>query len=471
MAVRPLASQSAQVRSPAILADRLVNMYAEVSPSSVGGSPRGMLGLYGTPGLSLFATSGANGPTRAVFTMGGYAYMVVGSAVYRVSTGGTATVCTGTVSGSGPVFGAENGTQLVIVIPPLAWVASGTSVAQITDPDFPGASSVTYMDGYMVFTEPDSGRFFISDINDATQYDALDFASAEGAPDPLVRAFNDHRELWLFGVESTEIWANTGAADFPFQRVDGAFIERGCAAANSVAKADNTVYWLGDDRIVYMANGYVPQRVSTYGIENEIRQFSTISDAIGWSYAQAGHTYYVIKFPTANRTFVYDVSTTLWHERQSGPLIDNAWRINSGVEFAGKIVCADNQSGNLYWLDLDTYTEAGDAIRSVMQTPPVFGDMNERITIPAFEIVIEAGVGELSGQGVDPQIALTWSDDNGATWFPEKWRSMGARGQRQTRLEWKRLGSTRYRIFRAVITDPVKRAIVGFAPVAERFAA
>lgn len=455
----PLARQSYRAHSSAIIAERLVNFYPEISPA--GG--RTAIALYGTPGCTVFSDCGS-GSVRAMDLISPYAYVVVDSRVYRIDSAGSATLCTGDSIAAGQVTMANNGTQGAIVAGGNGYIVVGTNVTQIADPDFPGASSVAYVDGYFVFVNADGDQFFISALFDGTDFDALDFASAEGSPDDIVRVFVDHREIWLFGQQTTEIWQNVGNADFPFVRVDGAFLERGCAAMLSVAKADNSVFWLGDDKIVYRAAGYIPTRVSTHGIEEEIRKLGTIDDGIAWTYAQSGHTFYCLTFPTSSRTFVYDVASNLWHERQSGANTYDKWRITTGLAAFGKVLGGDANSGKVMELSLEVYAEDGEELRAVAQTPLIFSDGNNRIFGSSFEIVLETGVGLATGQGSDPQLSLQWSDDGGAIWTAENWKSMGPLGRRNVRLKWDRLGSFRNRMYRAVITDPVKRALVGFAP-------
>lgn len=468
MALRSPARQTYPARAPRISAERLVNLYPETDPQDA----RSLIALYGTPGLSAFASCGA-GPVRCGIAQGDHSYVVSGTEVYRIDSAGAATLCGGSVGIGGPVTMATNGEQTVIVTPPAAFVVVGTGVGQIVDPDFPGATSVTYIDGYFVFSGPEgTGRFFISALLDGTNYDALDFATAEGDPDPLIRVFGDHRELWAFGVNSTEIYSNTGEADFPFTRISGAFIERGCGAVASVAKADNTVFWLGDDRIVYRADGYVPRRVSTFAVEEQIRALAVVSDAVAWTYPQSGHTFYVLTFPTAGRTFAYDMATGLWHERQSGTGETGAWRVAMGWRAFGRTLAADAWSGAVFAVDLDVYTEDGAAIRRVMQTPPLAArETNNRVSVDGYEVVFQAGVGTLTGQGAAPQVALSWSNNDGDTWSSERWRPLGPRGQRYVRAEWWRLGSARSKIVRAVVTDPVPVCVVGFAPMAKELGA
>jgi len=325
----PFATQSYQARSLPLSAQRVVNLFAEAAPQDA----RSPVVLYGTPGLTLFGTIGT-GPIRGLHVMGTTLYAVSGDQLFSVSSSGTGTLL-GNLAGrartSGPVDMADNGRQLVVVNDGRGTVYDGTILEAITDPDFPRASSVSYVDGYFLFTRRDSGQWFISNLLEATAYDALDFATAETYPDNLVRVFTDHREVWLFGVKSIEVWSNTGGADFPFQRISGAVLERGCAAAGSVAKMDNSVFWLGDDGIVYRAAGYQPQRVSTHAIEHAIEGYATLADALAFTYSQEGHSFYVLTFPDA-ATWVYDASTQLWHERESRDSEGRGlarWRVNA----------------------------------------------------------------------------------------------------------------------------------------------
>jgi hypothetical protein len=185
----------------------------------------------------------------------------------------------GTVSGTGPVSIADNGTQIFFACNGPSYIYNEVTnvFQQITDPDFPGALTVGYLDGYFVFTEPNSQRVWVTSIFEGTQIDALDFASAEGSPDGLVGLIVDHREAWLFGTDSVEVWYDAGLADFPLTRIQGAFNEIGCVATFSIAKLDNGLFWLGTDArgqgIVYRANGYTGTSFSTDAVEYAIAQY------------------------------------------------------------------------------------------------------------------------------------------------------------------------------------------------------
>lgn len=337
-----------------------------------------------------------------------------------------------------------------------------TEVAQIDAEAYPteGADSIDFIDGYTVWNRSGTKQFFLSGLYDTTALDALDFASAESTPANIVRVLVDHRELWLFKAKGIEVWTNTGASPFPFVRVPGAVLERGCAAGLTCAKADNSIFWLGDDLIVYRATGYQPTRISTHGMEDEIRAFSTVEDAFGFTYTQGGHVFYVLTFPSAGRTYCFDAATNGWHDRQSGTSIaPAAWDVASVTAAFGKLY-AGFTLGRLCELDMDTYTEAGGSIRRVVRTAPLFAD-GKRAVMSVAEVECELGVGALSGQGSDPQMMLRWSDDGSATWSNERSASMGERGVRGRRVLFRRLGAFRQRTLEFSISDPVKVALYG----------
>lgn len=340
--------------------------------------------------------------------------------------------------------------------------AVSTQVKRVTSTGYPdeGADSIDYMDGYTIWNRRGTKQFFLSGLYDTTALDALDFASAESTPATLLRVLVDHRELWLFKSQGIEIWANTGASPFPFARIPGAVIEKGCAAGLTCAKADSSVFWLGDDLIVYKATGYQPTRISTHGMEDEIRAFSTIEDAYAFTYTQGGHAFYVLTFPTGGRTYCYDAASGGWHDRQSGTdLVPGIWNVANVTAAFGKLY-GGFTAGRLCELDMDTYTEAGETIRRVVRTAPFYAD-GKRAIMNVAEVECELGVGTLTGQGSDPQVMLRFSDDGGATWSNERSASMGPRGVRGNRVLYRRLGAFRQRMLEFSISDPVKVALYG----------
>jgi hypothetical protein len=465
----PILGGSYVARSVNAADNRMVNLFPEAIPEGSGGKEAGF--LLRCPGLRLLATVGT-GPIRGLWEHNNEAFVVSGSGFYRLDTNWNATFI-GTVSGTGPVSMSDNGTQIFIACNPAGYIYNTSTLAfgPITDPDFPGAGSVGYIDGYFVFNEPNSQRFWVTSLLDGTSIDPLDFASAEGYPDNIVALIVDHREIFLFGNNSVEVWYDAGTPDFPMARVQGAFMEVGCEAAYSVAKLDNSVFWLGSDArgrgIVYRANGYTPARVSTNAVEYIIQSYGNITDAIGYTYQQDGHPFYVLIFPSAQATWVYDVSTQLWHERaafENGQFMRH--RSNCQMSFNDEVVVGDYEDGRLYAFDLDVYADDDQAqkwLRSWRALPTGQNNL-KRSAHHSLQLDAETGVGLNDGQGSDPQVMLRWSDDGGHTWSNEHWRSMGAIGNYGYRTIWRRLGMTtkiRDRVYEVSGTDPVKIAIVG----------
>ena len=446
---------------------RMVNLFPEVVPE--GGKEPAF--LQRAPGLSVLATVGT-GPIRGLWTFGGYGYVVSGSTLFQIDSNWIA-VAKGTIGGAGPVSMTDNGIQLFVAANPLGYIYNADTdvFQQITDPDFPGAVTVGYLDGYFVFNEPNSQKIWVTQLLDGTSVDPLDFASAEGDPDDVVAIFIDHREVWVYGTNSAEVWYNAGTLDFPLARIQGAYNELGCAAPYSIAKMDNQIYWLGkDDRgqgIVFRAAGYMGQRISTHAIEWQMQEYSDLSDAVGYTYQQDGHSFYVLNFPSANTTWVFDVATGAWHERASFENGDfNRHRGNCQMFYNATNVVGDYQNGKIYELDLNSYADDGlpqKWLRSWRALPT--GANNLARTIQhSLQLDCETGVGLNLGQGSDPQVMLRWSDDGGHTWSNEHWKSMGKIGRSGYRTIWRRLGATlkiRDRVYEVSGTDPVRIYIMG----------
>ena len=497
----PILGSAYVARSVNAAANRMVNLFPEVVPE--GGMEPAF--LQRCPGLLLQQTIG-DGPIRGLWahqTRGDDFYVVSGFEVYKLNGLNSTPIKLGDVTGTGPVSIADNGTQIFFACNPDAFIydESTDTFGQVTDPDFPGASTVGYLDGYFVFNEPNSQRIWVTQLFDGFQIDALDFASAEGSPDGVVGLIVDHRECWVFGTDSTEVWYDAGNPDFPLAPIQGAFNEIGCAAPYSIAKLDNTVFWLGADArgqgIIYKATGYSAQRISTHAIEWRIQNYKNMTDAVAYTYQQDGHAFYVISFPSANETWVYDVSTGAWHQRSSysekvayesafelsafeptafyavayiNPTsVSGAFtrhRSNCQCNFQGNIVVGDYANGNIYTFDLDVYNDNGVAQRwlRAWRALPTGSNNLHRSAHHSLQLECETGVGIDVGVGSDPQAMLRWSDDGGHTWSNEHWTSMGRIGSTGTRAIWRRLGMTlklRDRVYEVSGSDPVRVYLTG----------
>ena len=396
----PILGSSYVARSVNAADSRMVNLFPEIVPE--GGKEPAFLNR--APGLRLLANMG-EGPIRGMWQFNGHGYVVSGNVLYKVDSLFRSSPI-GTVSGSpGPVSMSDNGTQLFVACNGPSYIYNSLTLEfkQIDDPDFPGAVTVGYLNGYFVFNEPNSQRIWITQLLDGASIDPLDFASAEGSPDGLVSLLISHREAWLFGTNSVEVWYDSGAADFPLTPVQGSFNEIGCVAAYSVAKLDNGIFWLGADArgrgIVYRASGYTATRISTHAVEWQIQQYGTLSDAIAYTYQQDGHAFYVLIFPSANTTWVYDVATSAWHERAA--FVNGSFtrhRSNCQMSFSNEIVVGDHEVGNIYAFDLDVYSDNGDVqkwLRSWRALPTGTNDL-KRTAQHSLQLDAETGAIESS---------------------------------------------------------------------------
>lgn len=449
---------------------RMVNLFPEVVPE--GGKEPAF--LQRCPGLLNLATIGS-GPIRGLWTFSSdnnTAFVVSGNELYKINTSYAATFI-GSIPGTGPVSMADNGIQLFIACNGPSYIYNNSTgvFGQIVDVDFPGAVTVGYIDGYFVFNEPNSQRIWVTQLLDGTSIEPLDFASAEGSPDGVVGLIVDHREVWVYGTNSVEVWYDAGTPDFPLQRIQGAFNEIGCISAYTIAKMDNGLFWLGADArgqgIVYRANGYTGQRISTHAVEWQIQQYGNLTDALAYTYQQDGHSFYVLIFPNANTTWVYDVATGAWHERAGWS--DGSFtrhRSNCQMAFNNKIVVGDYQNGNIYAFDLNTYADNGQIqkwLRSWRALPTGQNNL-KRTAQHAMQLDMESGVGLATGQGSNPEVMLRWSDDGGHTWSNYRTTSVGKIGEYYYRVWFRRLGMTmklRDRVYELSMTDPVKTAIMG----------
>lgn len=424
----PLPLTSARRDEPANTG-RLVNMMPEESERG----PR----LVRAPGVRAWRSFG-NGPGRGLHVMGGGLYVVSGQSLYN-----SAGAVLGTLPGSEPVSMADNGSTLAIAANGEGYAYTGT-LAAFSDTDFPGASEFDFLDGYFTFIEPGTGRFWVTDLY-STAVDPLKFATAEGAPDPVVNHIVDHREAILFGTQSVERWWNSGADNFPLERSPNGFMELGCLGG--VAKLDNSVYWVANDITVRRLQGAVPVRVSTHAVEQAMRGYTGTPRA--FTYTLDGHLCYVVTWNEG--TWVHDITTGAWYERSS--YLDERWRVCAAVSLNGQVYVQDRDTGAVGILDPNVYTEWGATVIGLWQYPSVHQE-GRRLFHGRLELRAEPGVGLIGGDA--PQVMLAYSDDGGKTFDSLPARDIGSIGQYRDRCVWYRLGSARERVYRMAISDPVQ---------------
>jgi len=445
-------------------AQRSINLYAVKNESKTDSSTA----MYGTPGLTLFSGISTNA-IRGIFTSAnGRCFVVSGTTIYELFSDGT-TSNLGTLLTSGSIVSFdESPTQLCLCDGTSLYILTYTTnaFARVTTANLPAVGSVTFSDGFFVATAVGTGAFYKSAIYDGFTWAALDYATAESSPDNLTKVINASGQLWLFGDRTTEIWINTGGSKFPYQRISGGAMAVGVLAPNTVLSLDNSVFWVGKDKngagMVFRANGFSPQRISTSFIERVIQAAPDIVSLRSYSYQRNGKVFYIVTGGGLGTTLAYDLTTGWWHERAYLNSLGNFEQHLGccGAYAFNKFLVGDRKTGNIYVLNEDSYTDNGDVLcRERIFTH--LGDEQKRIRYNTLVIDMEVGVGNLSAPGVNPLISLQLSKDGAKTWSNWITTSVGATGNYDKNVEFRRLGIAQQMTFRIRITDPVKVALYG----------
>lgn len=515
----PILGGSYVARSINAADNRMVNLYPEVIPE--GGKDPAF--LSNVPGLDSWAIVGptyypteqptrgmiatyeitTGTPTKVLYVVSGD--VAHGSTLYRVTDSTTFTGI-GSITSEGPVSMASSGTQLFIACrngDGYILDYSTLTLTQITDGDFPGSTVVTYLDGYFVFINGQDQKVWCTNLLDGLNIEPLNFASAEASSDPVVSVIANNGELWVFGTLTTEVWCNTGSAGFPFAPIQGVNITVGCVSNLTVCQSDNTLFWLGQDtngsRTVYRASGYSPVRISTHGVEWQMQSYAVEGPPFAFydpaqdgepyalTYQQDGHIFYVLTFPKGNAgigslggTWVYDTTTSAWHERLSYDFdTDEFTRYrgmfsvyfgDQGIAGLNHNIISDFENNYLYFYNPDLYSDiTADGYKSIAwlrswRALPTGANNLDRTAHHSLQIDCETGVQNALDPVTNPQMNLRWSDDGGHTWSNTHSTSMGASGDYSKRVIFRRLGMTmklRDRVYEISGTDPVKIAIMG----------
>jgi hypothetical protein len=442
--------------SRTVSCQRCVNLFPQLNEAA--GKNGEVAALRRTPGLELLSTAGAGGNRGNFTSSNGRAFAVNGTYLYEISTP-SAPVLRGTLQTSvGQVGIDDNGVQMLIVdgLKGYVFTFSNNSFLQISDPDFPVASHCCFIDQYLIVNDVNSRRFYLSSLSDATDWDGLDFASKEGSPDNVLAIVADHRELFLIGDTTSEVWQDVGDADFPFIRVQGAFMEFGTSSPYAVKKLDSGVIFPHQDKngqgMVMRISGYNGQRISTHAVEKAISEGDLIN-ATAWTYQMDGHSFYVLNVPGLRSTWVYDVSTNLWHERDSWTT--NGFTRNRAENHCmvdGVHVVGNYQNGKLYKMNKSLITEDSEDLVWERTFPHLSKEM-KRVTVNSLSIDAEVGIG-MAG-GATPVALLTTSRDGGKTYGSEKSRSTGKTGEYKTQMIWNRLGQGRDWVFKLRGSGPI----------------
>lgn len=475
------------------------NLYVETSTTETAKSQYYYIKI---PGMKLLKADTSNiGACRALFTTASQkTYIVNGSTFSELLVDGTKSPKGTLTTNVGPVSITENGYQMILVDGRAGWIFDYVTqnFTQITDEYFPGNSEgtnapthVTYIDTYFIVNVPnkneyqwsnsyyknDSGADYIPSVVNG-YWNAIQMGQKYGRPDIINALIDCTNMLWVFGNNSIEVHYDTGNYNGQlFARYEGAIIEVGCSAPDSVARYANNIFWLGSDKSgtvgVFTNNGMLPQRISTRGIEQIIEKMPKNSDCVGFTYAQAGHTFYVMQFPQAEKTLVYDLVTQAWHERttldsNSGVLTNwNAWycSYNWSKNIVGHSFHSSSYELSTEYYQNDNPTGNGVNYIKCVKTSPIEFNVGLMNRFDALQVMFQQGVGLNTNTpqliGKNPEVIISWSNDSGTTFSSERRAFIGMQGQCAYRSRLTTLGLSRNRVWKITITDPISVIIVG----------
>jgi hypothetical protein len=427
--------------------------------------------LVGTQGIRELNSSVAE-PNRGGHVMRGIPYVVNGNKLYKVVETFVAgnPVYTmddlGTIPQPGRVSMADNGNQLMIIIPGVdgyIYNATTDTLAIISDVDFKANGLPKYcafVDSYFIVTTDDD-RFIRSAANDGTNWNALDFGTADSSPDGVVAPIVFNNQLFITGVTTTEAFQNVGGADFGFQRT-GLFLQKGCAAPLSLINTQNSFVWIGggvnETPAVWAFVGNSVQKISTNAIDLLIASLnsSQLESVYAWTYSRNGS--FFVGFSLPNIAIVYDYLTGKWHTRTTR--VDDeqkTYLVSSVLTAYQKLLCASRYSGKLGQLSDDVYKDLDAIVTRTFVTLPFFNN-NQAMFVPSLELMIESGV----GNDDEPEPVVTMDRSvNGKTWQAPRPRAMGKVGEYNRRAIWNKNGrASRLEMLRFTISDAVKVVII-----------
>lgn len=456
------AINSYQSKSSLASAERLINLRAEINPQT---SPFKYT-VFETPGLTTWSNTEIPFPVLGMQVMGELLYVVVGNGdVYHYNLTKTKTLLGNIPEEISNVIITNNGTQVTILTnngTSYYCTSTENSLTQITNDNYELSDSIANLDGYTIATKQLNRTFQFSSINETQTWAALDFQTVEANGSNIIRAATNNLEVWFFKEDIIEVYYNSARPGYIFDRKDGILIQKGCAAKLSVATLDNSFFFLGSDRLIYQTIGYQLNPISTFPISQAIQNYDTIEDAFGFCYTHDGHKIYAICFPSENKFWEYDISVGLWSERTSinSSGKESRWRANCHAYFFGKNLIGDYQTGVIYEIDSNNYTENGTYIPRKAVTATIFQNYG-RATLQRFILMMDTGIGLATNQGSDPKIMLRVSTDGGKEYSFEMWQPIGKSGEYLTDVFWTNLGFGRSAIFEISYSDPTQFRIVG----------
>lgn len=397
-------------------------------------------------GLSLFCDLGTASGVDGIFWQPnlGKALAVSGGRIYRLNDYlGSFSDITGSTlqSGKRPTFADFGSTGYLANGGQIVKAPSAGTTSYLADPQAPTAvSHVAALDGYMLANEVGTGKFHQSDVGNPDSW-AGTWYTAEGAPDLLNALGVANKRLFLFGSQTVETWRNDGTT--PFSPEYQGYVQRGIIAQNSLAFGDGTWYWLDNYRQVVRLNGLQADPLSL-SLNKYLQGFGAVSDAIGDYMSIEGRPYYVLHFPTEERTLCLDIlstgAETQWYELAMGGSERWAGNCFCLAESWNLALVGDRRTGKIYKISSSYFDSAGEPFTSLVRTGHVTrGSMSRRKRSHAITFRLKRNQG--LSVPADAAVMVKWRDNGNATWSNERTIPLVSTSGTDFRAKISRLGT------------------------------
>lgn len=385
------------------------------------------------------------GIDRGGINWNGQCYRVMGTLLVRVNSDGSTTTL-GNVGGSGQVTMDYSFDQLAIASSGNFFYWNGSTLSQVTDPDLGQVVSFRWVDGYFMTT--DGTSLIVTELNDPTQVNPIKYGSSEADPDRVVSLLKLRNEIYALNRYTVEVFQNVGGDLFPFERIEGAQMQRGCIGTHACAVFLENIAWLGSGRneapAIWIGSNSSTAKISTREIEQVLLEYteSKLSQAVMEVRVANGHQFLYLHLP--DQTLVYDgagsqvVGEPVWFTLTTSIVGNGAYRARNLVWCYDKWLCGDPTSTSHGYLTDSVSSHYGSLNGWEFGTIIVYNEGRGAI-FHELELVCLTG---RVATGANPTIWTSYSVD-GETWSQEIGRSAGAIGERAKRINWLQQGFMR----------------------------
>ena len=366
---------------------RRVNLYVEKNQPSAPTEET----LYPAPGLTPKGMPPTVGHGRCLYVAtNGDLYAILDQIVYYIDPGFVFNPLGVLASGrTNPAYMADNGKTILVVdgSPTGSQINMTTRImSPIADPNFLGADRISFINYFLVMNQPGTSNWYSTEAA-TTIFNALFFGTLTEWAGNCIGLIASEAAVWLFNSQKGEVWQNAGTSPFAFQPLSGVILENGLAGPYALGRYDVNVYWVSQSpeggRVAMSGVSNACQRISTHAVEAEWLNYQTVSDCIVQTYQIRGHPFVLFHFPTADRTWCYDVGTDSWHEEAFYDINGVQHRTkDTFMAYAyGRNFSLDWATGALYERDEENFSLAGDSQIYITDFPHILDQELNRFTV------------------------------------------------------------------------------------------